>query len=127
MRLIAARCSSSLTVTSSKMNVGQMCRNTSTKDIKKVFALRDNMVKHIQGWDITKRIDNQKKVYVRQFSGSMIDCMKNSMKPCIRENNLDRLISKVDCMKDSMKPCIRENNPDRKNLDLLSTNYPPFS
>ena len=124
MYLIAARCSSSLMVNSPKMNVGQICRNTSTKDIKNVFALRDNMVKHIQGWDITKRIDNKKKVYVRQFSGSKIDCMKNSMKPCIRENNPDRLISKVDCMKDSMKPCIRQNNPDRLILHV-GTNHVP--
>ena len=46
------------------------------------------MVKHVQGWDITKRIDNKTKVYVRQFPGSKVYCMKDYMKPCIRENNL---------------------------------------
>ena len=54
------------------------------------------MVKHVQGWDITKRIDNKRKVYVRQFSGSKVDCVKDYMKPYIRENNLDHLIFHVE-------------------------------
>ena len=33
--------------------------NANTKDIKKVFVLGDSMVKHVQGWDITKKIDNK--------------------------------------------------------------------
>ena len=54
------------------------------------------MVKHAQGWDITKRIDNKRKVYVRQFSGCKVDCMKDYMKHCIRENNPDHLIFHVE-------------------------------
>ena len=42
-----------------------------------------------------KRIDNKRMVYVRQFSGSKVDCMKDYMKPCIRENNPDHLIFHV--------------------------------
>ena len=53
------------------------------------------MVKHLQRWDITKRIDNKRKVYVRQFSGSKLDCMKDCMKPCVRENDPDHLILHV--------------------------------
>ena len=53
------------------------------------------MIKHVQGWDITKRIDNKRKIYVRQFSASKVDCMKNYMKPCIRESNPDHLIFHV--------------------------------
>ena len=33
--------------------------NTNTKHIKKVFILEDSMVKHVQGFDITNRIDNK--------------------------------------------------------------------
>ena len=54
------------------------------------------MVKHAQGWDITKRIDNKRKVYVREFSGYKVDCMKDYMKHCIRENNPDHLIFHVE-------------------------------
>ena len=31
----------------------------------KVFILRESIVKHVQGWEITKNLDNKKKVYVR--------------------------------------------------------------
>ena len=41
---------------------------------------------------LTKRTDNKRKVYVRQFPGSKVDCMKDYLKPCIRENNPDDLI-----------------------------------
>ena len=36
---------------------------------KKVFVLGDSMVKYIQGWDITKKLENKHKVYIRQFTG----------------------------------------------------------
>ena len=79
----------------SSYDVRNASRNTNTKDIKKVFVLGDSMVKHVQGWDIKKRIDNKRKVYERQFSGSKVDCMKDYMKPCIRENNPNNLIFHV--------------------------------
>ena len=75
------------TESSNSDNIRNASRNTNTKDIKKVFVLGDSLVKHAHRWDITK-----KNVYVRQFSGSKVDCMKNYMKPCIRENNLDHLL-----------------------------------
>ena len=79
------------------------------------------MVKHVQGWDIIKRIGNKRKVYMRQFSGSKIDCMKYYMKPCIREKNPDHLIfhvgtndvpsnKKVKCMAKSTVPSTKEVN-----------------
>ena len=76
-------------------DIRNISRNTNTKDIKKVFVLGNSMVKHVLRWDIAKRIDNKRKVYVRQFSGSKVDCMKDYMKPCIRENNRDHLIFHV--------------------------------
>ena len=50
---------------------------------KKVFVLGDSMVKHIQGWDITKKLENKHKVYIRQFVGSKVICMNDYVKPCI--------------------------------------------
>ena len=41
-------------------DIGNTSGNTNTKDIKKVFVLGGSMVKHVQGWDITKRIDKRK-------------------------------------------------------------------
>ena len=51
------------------------------KNKQKVFILGDSIVKHIQGWEITKKLDNKQKVYVRQFSGSKVSCMKDYVKP----------------------------------------------
>ena len=55
--------------------------------------LGDSIVKHVQGWGITNRIDNKQKVYVRQFPGSKVDGMKDYMKP-IRDNDPNHLISR---------------------------------
>ena len=64
-------------------NIRNTSGNTNTKNIK-VCVLGESMVKHVQGWEITKGIRNKRKVYVRQFSGSKVDCMKDYMKPCFR-------------------------------------------
>ena len=34
---------------------------------KKVFVLGDSIVKHIQGWEITKTLDNNQKVSLNNF------------------------------------------------------------
>ena len=65
------------------------------KNKQKVFILGDSIVKHIQGWEITKTLDNKQKVYVRQFSGSKVSCMKDYVKPSIRQNNPDHIIFHV--------------------------------
>ena len=57
------------------------------KNKQKVFNLGDSIAKHIKGWEITKKLGNKQKVYVRQFSGSKVSCTKDYVKPSIRENN----------------------------------------
>ena len=44
------------------------------------------MVKHINGWEISKRLQSDCKVYVKQFSGAKTKCMKDYMNPSLREN-----------------------------------------
>ena len=53
------------------------------------------MVKHVVGWDITKKRGSKRKICVRQFSWSKVDCMKDYRKHCIRENNPYHLIFHV--------------------------------
>ena len=53
------------------------------------------MVKHVQGWDITKELENKHKVYIRQFTGSKLICMNDYVKPCIHENNPDHMMFHV--------------------------------
>ena len=42
-----------------------------------------------------RKLGNNQKVYVRQFSGSKVSCMKDYVTPSIRENNLDHIIFQV--------------------------------
>ena len=44
------------------------------------------MIKHINGWEIFKRLQSDCKVYVKQFSGARTKCMKDYMKLSLREN-----------------------------------------
>ena len=53
------------------------------------------MVKHIQGWEINRKLDYKQNVYVRQFSGAKINCISDYVKPCTRENNPDHIIFHV--------------------------------
>ena len=43
-----------------------------------------------------KKLNNKQKVYVRQFSGSKVSCMKGYVNPSICENNPDHIIFHVD-------------------------------
>ena len=90
-----------------------------------------SMDKHFQGWDITKRINNKRKVYVRQFSGSKVDCMKDYMKPCIRENNPDYLIflvrtndvpsnKKAKCIAESIVSLVKEVKASKLDISISS-------
>ena len=53
------------------------------------------MVKHVEGWKLMKSIDKNHNVYVRNFSGAKVKCMKDYVKPCIREKNPDYVIFHV--------------------------------
>ena len=48
---------------------------------KKVFILEDSIAKHFQSWEITKKLDNNQKGYMKQFSGSKVSCIKDYVKP----------------------------------------------
>ena len=51
-----------------------------------VIILGDSVVKHINGWEISKRLQSDCKVYVKQFSGAKTKCMKDYTKPPLQEN-----------------------------------------
>ena len=61
--------------------------NSSTSvisDKKNIVILSDTMIKHVNGYDMSKKLKNCK-VYVKSFSGSKVRCMKDHMKPPMRE------------------------------------------
>ena len=65
------------------------------KSNKNIYILGDSMVKHVEGWKLKKSIDQNHNVYVRSFSGAKVKCMKDYVKPCIREKNPDYVIFHV--------------------------------
>ena len=60
-----------------------------------IYILGDSMVKHIEGWKLTKKTDKNHKIYVRSFPGAKVKFMKDYAKPCIRENDPDHVILHV--------------------------------
>ena len=50
------------------------------------------MVKHVEGCKLKNSIDQNHNAYVRSFSGAKVKCMKDYVKPCIREKNPDYVI-----------------------------------
>ena len=61
--------------------------NSSTSvisDKKNIVVLRDSMIKHVNRYDMSKKLENCK-VYLKSFSGSKVRCMKDHMKPSMRE------------------------------------------
>ena len=63
------------------------------KKNKKIYILGDSMVKHVEGWQLSK--STNQKVYERSFTGAKVKCMKDYVKPCIQENDPDRVIMHV--------------------------------
>ena len=49
------------------------------------MILGDIMIKNIKEWGILKKLQNAN-VYFRHFSGAMVRCMKDYLKPSLREN-----------------------------------------
>ena len=54
---------------------------------KNLYFLGDSIVKHVEGWELKNSVGNNHNVYVRSFPGAKVKCMKDYVKPCIRENN----------------------------------------
>ena len=44
------------------------------------------MIKHVNGWEISRKLQGNCKVYVKHFSGANTKCMKDYIKPSQREN-----------------------------------------
>ena len=52
------------------------------------------MVKHVNGWEISRKLQGNCEAYVKHFSGVKTKCMKDYIKPSQREN-LDHCILHV--------------------------------
>ena len=54
---------------------------------KSVIILGDSMIKHVNGWEISRKLQGNCKVYVKHFSGVKTTCMKDYIKLSQCENS----------------------------------------
>ena len=64
--------------------------NRGYEDKKNVIILGDSIIKHVNGYGIARTL-NKCKVSVKSFSGAKVRCLKDHMKPSLREN-LDHFV-----------------------------------
>ena len=59
-----------------------------------MVILDDSITKLLNGWEMTKRIQSDCKIYVKSFSRATVSCMEDYMKPSIK-NSPDHFILHV--------------------------------
>ena len=70
-------------------------RNNENKNYKNktnVYILGDSIVKKLNGYLLTRKIKHKHLVKVRSFSGAKISCMRDHVKPTLRDINPDHII-----------------------------------
>ena len=60
--------------------------NSIDKDKKSVVVLGDSMLKLLNGYEMSKRVNSDCNVYVKSFSGATTQCMEDYIKPSLRKN-----------------------------------------
>ena len=69
---------------STKTNKNKKDQNRNNK-VKSVVIRGDSMIKHLNGWDMSKQIHKSEyKIYVKTFSGAKTSCVKDYLKPLLR-------------------------------------------
>ena len=64
----------------------QKIKELPTRKKKRVIIMGEIMIKNVKGWEISKKLVNTK-VYVRDFSGAEIRCIKDYMKPSFKRKS----------------------------------------
>ena len=56
------------------------------KNEKSIFVLGDSVIKHLNGWEMSKKLDANCKVFLKTFSGAKTTCMNDYVKPSVRSS-----------------------------------------
>ena len=56
------------------------------KNEKSIFVIGDSMVKHLNGWEMSKKLNVNCKVFVKTFSGAKTTYMNDYAKPSVRSS-----------------------------------------
>ena len=56
------------------------------KNEKSLFVIGHSMVKHLNGWEMSKKLNANSKVFVKTFSDAKTTCMNDYVKPSVRSS-----------------------------------------
>ena len=56
------------------------------KNEESIFVIGDSMVKQLNGWEMSKTLNTNCKVFIKTFSGAKTTCMNNYLKPWVRSS-----------------------------------------
>ena len=56
------------------------------KNEKSIFVIGDSIVKYLNGWEVSKNLNANCKVFVKTFSDGKLTCMNNYVKPSVRSS-----------------------------------------
>lgn len=68
------------------VSISKQGKGKSQTKEKSVIILGDSVVKHLNGYDISRKVTSEWKVYVGNFAGAKKRCMKDYLMPSLREN-----------------------------------------
>ena len=51
---------------------------------KRIYSLGDSKIKNLKRWEMSKKLKTEN-IYVRHFPGTKVSCMKDHIKPSLRE------------------------------------------
>ena len=69
-----------------KQVITKMIKPKGEKNEKSIFVIGDSMVKHLNGWEMSKKLNANCKVFVKTFSGAKTTCMHDYVKPSVRSS-----------------------------------------
>ena len=59
-------------------------QNSKEKNEKSIFVIGDSMLKQLNGWEMSKKLNANCKMFVKTFSGAKTTCMHDYVKPLVR-------------------------------------------
>ena len=55
-------------------------REINSKSKKSMVILGDSTLKYLNGWEMSKKVKSDSKIFVKHFSGATTNCMEDCMK-----------------------------------------------
>ena len=50
------------------------------------------MLKHLNGWEMSKKVKSDCKIFVKHFSGATTNCMEDYTKPSLRKDSNNTIV-----------------------------------